>query len=51
MHLRILGHAAVLAVIEHNEVKHRRILEGATHDFVILNARSGVGHGNHARFL
>ena len=51
MYLGTIGHAAVLAVVEHDEVEHRRILERTTHDLVVLHAGGGVSHSDDARFF
>ena len=51
MHLAAVGHAAVLAMVEDDEVEHRGVFQRATHDLVVLHARGRVGDRDHAGLL
>ena len=50
MHNPVADQIVILAMIEHRQVDHARILDGASHYFVILNAVTVIRDCHHACF-
>ena len=51
VHHGLVGHRLVLTVVEHGEVEHLRVFDGAAHELVGLHAEAVVGERDDASFL
>src|ERR1700730_10096178 len=48
IHDTVADEIVVLAMIEHRQTNHARILDRATHQFVVLNTMAVIGDRDHA---